>query len=216
MTLSKVNLLYKNFGIALLFFIPLALFPKGALELNVNLFEYPQLIPFFKLITLLGDGWVLSIIFVFLIIRLFRSKSKTDLNTLLSFSIASLLVLAIVGVMKDYFFYHSYRPVKFFGMESLALEFEEAYGLNFHHIRSFPSGHTTTIALIGFHLMQYFKKKSHQILLFLMVLLVGFSRVFLFQHFVIDVLGGLFIGLGSVCAGNYIIALLTNKKEKYL
>ncbi len=72
---------------------------------------------------------------------------------------------------------------------------------------SFPSGHTT-MATIAFLLTLYFFKdkivsdRHRKIFIGVfsaLVVLVAFSRLYLGAHFLSDVLGGLFLGLGIVC-----------------
>ena len=108
------------------------------------------------------------------------------------------------------------------------------YGKNiFHRIRpadvgfyeetnfSFPSGHSTT-AMVLFGMIAYFLiRNSHhrkQRILYLLlglfiILLVGFSRIYLGVHFLSDVLGGYLLGATWMIMGITVIEWLSYQKE---
>lgn len=203
MNYPNQNLFYRNFAFCLIFFIPLLILPKGTIEQRINLFEYPSLFPFFKWITLLGDGWILLPVFIPLLAYYFYSKTRVSRDNLMNFLFSSLFMIVVVTLMKNVFFYASPRPIKYFDIE-LSQSLLAIYDMNFHQIRSFPSGHTATIAVVGFYLMRFFKSEIFRRALFLVILLGGFSRIFLFQHFVTDVLVGMGLGLMAVLLGNHI------------
>lgn len=86
---------------------------------------------------------------------------------------------------------------------------------------SFPSGHSTTaMALYGlltYFLMRNSKSARQRITVFLMgviiVLLVGFSRIYLGVHFLSDVLGGFILGATWMIMGITSIEWLSYKKS---
>lgn len=61
---------------------------------------------------------------------------------------------------------------------------------------SFPSGHTTSAFALATVLCLYAKNRYLQLLYFIMALLVGYSRIYLGQHFLPDVVVGMMIGMG--------------------
>lgn len=210
---TSVNTLYRNFAICLIFFVPLLLLPKGTLVKEINLFEYPALLSFFKTVTLLGDGWVLLLVFVPLLGYYLHAKTTVSRDNLMIFLFSALFMIVVVTLMKNVFFYTSPRPIKYFEIE-LNQSLIATYDMNFHHLRSFPSRHTATIAVVGFYLMRFFKSEVFRRALFLVILLGGFSRIFLFQHFITDVVVGVGLGLIAVLFGNYITHWLSYRKSK--
>ncbi len=70
-------------------------------------------------------------------------------------------------------------------------------GVELHKMMSFPSGHTTSI----FALMTFFaiitKNKNWSVVYLLIACLGAYSRMYLSQHFLEDLLAGSFIGLVS-------------------
>lgn len=213
MNYTNQNLFYRNFTFCLPFFIPLLLLPKGIIEQRLNLFEFPWLLPFFKWITLLGDGWIMLIVLALLSTRYLIQKSGEIKAELLHFLFAAMFMIVVVTLMKNLFFYAAPRPVEFFGIEASSSLLEH-FDIRFHHFRSFPSGHTATIAVVGFYFMRYCKREFFRRLLFITILVVGFSRIFLFQHFLADVIVGISIGLISIFVGKYITDRIIYRKIK--
>ncbi len=75
----------------------------------------------------------------------------------------------------------------------------------------FPSGHTALVTVLGLIIMPYLQKK-YRPLVWLAILGVGISRIYLGVHAPLDVIGGLAIGLIVVKA--YELAMLKLKLEK--
>ena len=59
---------------------------------------------------------------------------------------------------------------------------------------SFPSGHTS-IAFVIATTMSYYSKKSNKIILFILAVLVGLSRIYIQAHYMTDVLFGALLGV---------------------
>lgn len=190
--------------ILLVCLIPILLYPKGEVELVINQHHYPIFDVFFKYVTNLGDGMILAIL---LLALLFYNYSSSILT---AFSIA--LQAILVSLFKRWIFKGLERPVAFFG-EGVELNFVE--GVDVHSYNTFPSGHTATAFTIVALLFIIIKNRSFIVssILLLVALLVGFSRVYLLQHFIIDVYFGAIIGVVSVALGLYLIELIFNDEQ---
>jgi membrane-associated phospholipid phosphatase len=188
-------ILLLSVGIVFLF-----LFPKDIIHLTQNAWYHPTLDPVFKYGTHLGDG----LIFVGAILGLSVSSLKRGLAMLY----AALLTLVLVGVLKQLVFSEEVRPVKFFeGVQELRL----VEGVENHHSNSFPSGHTTA-AFACYGLLAFFvRQRALKGLLLIFPLWVGYSRIYLSQHFLEDVVAGGFLGLGIALLSYYLMHL--NKKQ---
>ncbi len=212
MNQKKINKLYQHFGLVLLFLAPLLLLPKGFIEMRLNLFEYPQLFFPFKIITFFGDGWMLLGVLVFTLVRLHFYKKRKNLKDLYFFVFSALITISVVSIFKNIVFYEALRPIAYFSIKNPSWN-PAQFDIRFNRHHSFPSGHTATFATIGFFLMRFVKKAVYHKLLFLAILLVGFSRMFLFQHFVLDVFIGMYIALFAVTIGNKLSSRVMSGKK---
>ena len=192
-------------GTAVIFLYPVVVFPKGELELLINKFHYPVLDIFFKYITNLGDGSLLAI----LLIGLLFYNYYAAILAAFSIVVQSLLVT----IFKRWIFNGLERPAAFFD-QSISLNFVD--GVDVHTSNTFPSGHTAS----GFALFALLfiilnnRKVIVSALLFLLAFLVGFSRVYLLQHFVVDAYFGAIIGIVSVVAGLLLISVFFNARKQ--
>ena len=62
--------------------------------------------------------------------------------------------------------------------------------------------------------MRYVQQSYKRIILYVAILVVGYSRVFLFQHFVADVFAGVLLGLVCVWGGDWISNRIFSKQKK--
>lgn len=186
-------------GTSIIFLYPVLVFPKGEFELLINQFHNPALDLIFKYITHLGDG---SLLAVLLIAMLFY---KYYTAVLVAFSI--LFQSIIIPIFKKGIFKGLERPMAFFD-ESVSLNFVD--GVDVHSVNTFPSGHTATGFAIFALLFIAINNRGLVVstLLFVLAFLVGFSRVYLLQHFVIDAYFGAILGVLSVVLGLYCMKVL--------
>jgi membrane-associated phospholipid phosphatase len=70
-------------------------------------------------------------------------------------------------------------------------------GVPVHRQHSFPSGHTSTAFTVALLLAAIMKRKIWSYILPMVAFLVGYSRVYLAQHFVTDVTVGMLVGILS-------------------
>lgn len=162
---------------------------KGDVEVWFNTYNNSSLDHFFFWATYLGDG---IIAFGILIgIACFYNIRKAFLITVIL-----LLVSSLTQILKRFVFYDVYRPSVFL-KDVTGLHYVE--GLEIHSGNSFPSGHTTQAFCLFFLFSYYIKNRNWQYFFFLIALLAGISRVYLLQHFLIDIYFGALIGtLGSM------------------
>lgn len=183
-------------GLALLPF-----YDKGAIELKINQFHHPILDTFFANITHLGDGLILIIPLAFFIFHKYCY--------LLLLAISSLIHLVLVHIAKKWVFHGMPRPAEFFK----DIPFYEVPGVELHQWGSFPSGHTTTAFMLAtfLYLVLPKKMKIHWLLMGI-AFLVGFSRVYLMQHFLMDVWAGALLGIFSSLISYFIVLKVFSKK----
>ncbi len=163
------------------------LYPGGHSFFILNgLFAEP-LDLFFSYATHLGDG-ITSVVLCVLLIVFYNFGA----------GIVSLLGLGLCGVvsyiMKYYFFAVSPRPYHYFWENRTVIHYVN--GVTINHENSFPSGHTLTAFFIfTFIVMLSLAKPALlQIVLAFLAITVAYSRVYLAQHFVEDILTGAAIG----------------------
>lgn len=151
---------------------------------------------FFSIITQFGEASTYVVIVILLLFIQFRYA--------LIIPIIGGLVTAVAFLLKVYFRHP--RPALFFrdrGQDE-GLNYVDGIDL-LTGLNSFPSGHTmSAFCLFGFlayvlHTQRF--SRGLQIACFVMALLVGFSRIYLFQHFLKDIVFGAFLGtlLAVIC-----------------
>lgn len=190
--LQRISRLPCYFGIVLLLLLLSVVFnccfSKKECFLMLNLYHPLWLDRFFLLVTNFGDGlFSLAVVIVLLLWR----KRKKAIILLVAFLSSGL----IAQVMKRTF--QMPRPSAFFEQTG----FDYPYfvnGLNLHGSNSFPSGHTTSAFALATVMVLVFKKKRISLYCLCFAVLTGYSRIYLAQHFLQDVIVGAFIG---ICCG---------------
>jgi membrane-associated phospholipid phosphatase len=186
---SQKRLVLVLFPLALIF----ALVPKGSLELWTNRFHHPAFDFFFYYWTNLGD----AILYLALIPLLTMKRFSFGVFMALS----AILQAIVIHICKRGIFRGAPRPVEYLE----GIDFHQVPGLKLHHWNSFPSGHTATAMGIATALMIIFHKNERLRIFFLIAaLLVAFSRVYLMQHFYLDVVIGSLVGIGCTWAAREI------------
>jgi len=104
---------------------------------------------------------------------------------------AALMTLIFVFITKQIIFKGMPRPTKYFEDQEVLHLVE---GVKMHAWNSFPSGHTITAFAIFMILVLIVKNNYLKFLFVLIAILAGYSRVYLSQHFLGDVLSGAIIG----------------------
>jgi len=136
--------------------------------------------PFF---TMLGDG--LALIALALIIGLFSYRRSFLLLT-------SYGVTAIVAQIFKFIF-DMPRPYAYFEAQRAKIHYVD--GIHMLSTHSFPSGHTVTAFSACITLAYLFRKNALDLLMLLLACCIGYSRMYLSQHFFEDVTAGSAIGV---------------------
>lgn len=160
---------------------------KIAIHKTLNFIHTRGLDVFFQLITHLGDGW--SILFISVILLFVNLRFSLMQIT----SYASSGIISIV--LKNLLFSECKRPYYYLKSDPT---FYTMSDFTYFIEHSFPSGHTTSIfALMTLFALTYNKSKLLLLVFFIFALLVAYSRIYLSQHFLIDVFAGSLIGTGT-------------------
>lgn len=141
---------------------------------------------FFKYTTFLGDGTMIAVLFIILLFVKYRYA--------FAFLAGSLATSLMVNIIKKVILNDIYRPSKYFELfETYQLHFAE--GVKLHSLQSFPSGHTASAFNLFLTLALLTKSKWLKLFLFFIAVVVAYSRVYLSQHFLIDITAGSVIGI---------------------
>lgn len=162
----------------------------GFILLNAIHNRYLDII--FRIFTFLGDGWfIIALALLLFIVR----------NRRLALLVGSSYALSGLIVMGLKYTFDAPRPKTFFEHSNYKMMFD----LNdLFSYRSFPSGHTTSAFALATVLALYFHNKKYSPLLLIYACMVGYSRIYLEQHFLWDVLCGSLIGVISALACWYV------------
>jgi len=179
--------------VALLFLFAWLL-PQGRDVLAINGTHTPALDSFFKTVTYVGDGLVF--LFVMLVLAFYRVE----------YSVTALVAWNLHGILSSVFkrlvFAERLRPREV--IDNSLLYFVP--DVEVHSYFSFPSGHSMTAFCAAFLVSLVVRNRLLSILLLVVALMVGCSRIYLLQHFLIDVAGGALIGVLSAYAAWRIMA----------
>jgi membrane-associated phospholipid phosphatase len=169
-----------------LFFILLSFFclltSKADGFLLINHFHNEMFDHFFTMFTNVGNGFVVIALMIFLLLR---KKTGWVLQIGISLLISGLLVQVIKHVMP------SPRPLIFFASGAV----HYILGVTRTGHSSFPSGHTATAFMLTTLLALYFPGAKPGLFFLTIAILTGYSRIYLSEHFPVDVLAGSLAGL---------------------
>jgi membrane-associated phospholipid phosphatase len=166
--------------------------PYGGEIILLNAWRQEPLNSFFRFFTKMGEEQIYYVGVVLALFFRFRWA--------LLLAILGLFVMPIAYTFKDKI--GTERPMTYFASEDLINDVVVVPDIKLNSGRtSFPSGHTmSAFAFYGFIALLLRRKQQWLgVILAYTAILVGISRIFLVQHFMMDVLGGATIGLGIAC-----------------
>ena len=174
--------------VGLLIFGATLLFSLGKVKAfyALNPYHHPWLNDIFYFFTILGDGvFVVPMAFALLLIK----EKKLFWLNLSTYCLSGIIVLTIKNFVDEA------RPSVFEGLKNYPYFIDQ---ITLHNFHGFPSGHTASAFAAA--CMFAFNSRSKTItalVLLLIAALVGYSRVYLGEHFISDVMVGSVIGIFS-------------------
>lgn len=172
----------------------LAISTKANIHIGFNSFHSSFFDKFFFYFTYLGDGVIAVLAVIILLLVKYRYALVVGLS--------NILASIITQTLKQTVFVDAVRPKKFFeGIHDMYF----VPGVENYLFNSFPSGHATCAFSLYFALALLVKNKALELTLFFIALFVGYSRIYLSQHFFEDVYAGSLIGIGTTAIVYYFI-----------
>lgn len=156
---------------------------KQEAQLLANSFYSPFFDAFFFYSTQIVEWFSALVIISILLLK----GAKWAINGLLVYGLTALFT----RILKLYFFDDASRPTFFNNIYRLI---PEEFGMVQLSSNSFPSGHTTASFTLFCYLTLISKNKKMGYVYGVIAVLIGYSRVYLSQHFFEDVLAGATIG----------------------
>nr|WP_299341168.1 phosphatase PAP2 family protein [Allomuricauda sp.] len=191
------------FFIAILLLLPFVFVEKGDIVLLLNQLRNPFWDAFFIRASLLGNA--ICVPFALLLVLRFRFK------WLAIFLLAFVVQVALVLLFKKGIYPGELRPYLYFSRMGMQNWLNLVEGVKIRYVNTFPSGHTATI----FFLVSFFsllsRNRTASWILMILGLFVGTARIYLVQHFYVDVYFGIVFGtLSSIVA--YLVVRKNPKK----
>jgi len=168
--------------------------PYGALNILLSKHYSSDWGFIFRYYTYFGEEWLLVPVGLILIVII----QKWDFVIRLT---ATFLLNTLITVPVKFLLFETERPK--LALQKFHLVFTE--GVDVHQYNSFPSGHSSAAFAMALAVAFWFNDKAISIIVIIMAIGVGLSRIYLQQHFVEDVMGGSVIGLiaATLASGLY-------------
>lgn len=169
-----------SLGLATLLFIGSLLFGRATLFLVLNLDLGVFADHFFSFFTNLAEGWI----WIPYLLIFFGWLKKDLVFILLNFLTSTLLT----QLPKNYIWPNVNRPIA----SGIPIsKIHTVSGVEVHTYNSFPSGHTATAFILFFLTAYFFPNKKVLWLGAAYAMISGYCRIYLGQHFPLDVAGGI-------------------------
>ena len=171
---------------------------EAFLYLNANLGLVADKV--FEYSSYLAEGWIWIPYFIVLVGLYKKDKAFILMNFLIS--------TLLTQFAKNFIFTTAMRPMAS-GLD--ATQIHTVPGVEIHTFNSFPSGHTAT-AFTLFLLTTYLFPNKYALSIGIVYAIVcGYSRVYLAQHFPLDLAGGIFVALLTLPISIFIREKLNKK-----
>ena len=171
---------------------------EAFLYLNANLGLFADKV--FEYSSYLAEGWIWIPYFIVLVGLYKKDKAFILMNFLIS--------TLLTQFAKNFIFTTAMRPMAS-GLD--ATQIHTVPGVEIHTFNSFPSGHTAT-AFTLFILTTYLFPNKYVLSIGIVYAIVcGYSRVYLAQHFPLDLAGGIFVALLTLPISIFIREKLNKK-----
>ena len=171
---------------------------EAFLYLNTNLGLVADKV--FEYSSYLAEGWIWIPYFIVLVGLYKKDKAFILMNFLIS--------TLLTQFAKNFIFTTAMRPMAS-GLD--ATQIHTVPGVEIHTFNSFPSGHTAT-AFTLFILTTYLFPNKYVLSIGIVYAIVcGYSRVYLAQHFPLDLAGGIFVALLTLPISIFIREKLNKK-----
>ena len=171
---------------------------EAFLYLNANLGLIADKV--FEYSSYLAEGWIWIPYFIVLVGLYKKDKAFILMNFLVS--------TLLTQFAKNYIFNTAMRPMAS-GLD--ATQIHTVPGVEIHTFNSFPSGHTAT-AFTLFILTTYLFPNKYALSIGIVYAIVcGYSRIYLAQHFPLDLAGGIFVALLTLPISIFIREKLNKK-----
>ena len=171
---------------------------EAFLYLNTNLGLVADKV--FEYSSYLAEGWIWIPYFIVLVGLYKKDKAFILMNFLIS--------TLLIQFAKNFIFTTAMRPMAS-GLD--ATQIHTVPGVEIHTFNSFPSGHTAT-AFTLFLLTTYLFPNKYALSIGIVYAIVcGYSRVYLAQHFPLDLAGGIFVALLTLPISIFIREKLNKK-----
>ena len=163
-----------------------AITDKIGFHLVLNAFHTPILDTFFKYFTYVGAWVPCAVAVVLLIFRKWKIASVILVGQL----VATLITTPLKHIIR------AKRPSAI--LSDLGINFPIVEGVDLHSTLSFPSGHTSAAFAFCFAVALFCPRWWQKLFCLFVAVLCGYSRIYLSQHFLEDVLAGSMVGVVSI------------------
>lgn len=171
---------------------------EAFLYLNTNLGLVADKV--FEYSSYLAEGWIWIPYFIVLVVLYKKDKAFILMNFLIS--------TLFTQFAKNFIFTTAMRPMAS-GLD--ATQIHTVPGVEIHTFNSFPSGHTAT-AFTLFILTTYLFPNKYALSIGIVYAIVcAYSRIYLAQHFPLDLAGGIFVALLTLPISIFIRQKLNKK-----